>query len=90
MLLLPSAKGAAAEQLAARMLQLASACVPQPPAPHAAATGGVSRASTAAAQRNPLADKLSQQVGCAEQTGTSCFCQAELQCHSAGVVFVLQ
>jgi hypothetical protein len=64
MLQLPQETGSAAEQSAARMLQLASACVPLPAASHAAAVGGSGRASTiAAVHRNPLADKLSQQVG---------------------------
>jgi hypothetical protein len=68
--LLPSETEPAAERCAADMLQLASACVLQQPAAHAAAVPGAGRpAAAGAVQRNVLAEKLSQQVGCVRCSG---------------------
>jgi hypothetical protein len=69
MLLFSLVSGPAAEQSAAHMLQLASACVPLPADPPSAAAdnsrrNSCGRASTAAVLRNPVTDKLSQQVRC--------------------------
>lgn len=87
LLLLPQGSAAADVQAAARMLQLADACAPEPAtaAATAAAPGAAGQiAAPEGVPHNPLADKLTQQVRNSNKTSThDCSYSTIWQCLAA-------